>query len=136
MENVSGRRARIAEVRVKLQPELLQQFDVVAQRRGVPAATLAALVIGEFVEKQGENTKLQQMVVLDMSKRLSASFDEAKMASAMNHMDPAVLKSFGDLLSSADAQEVSAGKAGSSAAPEAAAPMRGTSTGDRARSAT
>ena len=122
MENVSGRRARIAEVRVKLQPELLQQFDVVAQRRGVPAATLAALVIGEFVEKQGENTKLQHMVALDMSKRLSASLDEAKLVSAFENVDPAVLKSWGAMFSSPDASEVVAGKAGSSAAPEAAAP--------------
>ena len=122
MENVSGRRARIAEVRVKLQPELLQQFDVVAQRRGVPAATLAALVIGEFVEKQGENIKLQHMVALDMSKRLSASLDEAKLVSAFENVDPAVLKSWGAMFSSPDASEVVAGKAGSSAAPEAAAP--------------
>ena len=123
MENVSGRRARIAEVRVKLQPELLQQFDVVAQRRGVPAATLAALVIGEFVEKQGENTKIQHMVALDMSKRLSAGLDESKLMAAFADIDPAIIKSWGALLSSTPDSEVGlAGKAGSSAAPEAAAP--------------
>lgn len=133
MEHVIGRRARVAEVRVKLQPELLQQFDQIAQRRGVPAATLAALVIGEYVEKQGEAASLQRLVALDTSKRISDKFSEEDLLKGFSAMDPEVLRT----MFSAFAETQEAGQAGSSAGPEAAACSAAQAAGqDRVRTAT
>lgn len=134
MEQVINRRNRVAEVRVKLQPELLQQFDAVAQGRGVPASTLAALVIGEFVEKHAENKLVQRLVALDMTKRLATQFDESAIAASFAGLDPAVMDR---LFASIATAERAAGQAGSSVGPEVAAPPCDEGAGgDRVRTAT
>jgi len=88
VDEVADRR-RSVEVRVKLSPALAEEFGVIAAGRGLLPATLAAVVVGEFVEKYRQNAQLQKMVAIDMSKRLAGGF-----------MDPDVLgKAVADAIS-------------------------------------
>ena len=73
-------RRRICEVRVKLQPEMAARLDEIAKRRGVPSATLAALVLGEFVERYDQNQNYHQAAVMEVARLmvvdLGPKFDE------------------------------------------------------------
>jgi len=134
----TGRRGRVAEVRVKLQEDMAGAFGLIAQRRGVPAATLACLVLGEYVGKMEEQGKLQRLVALDASKRLSESFTEEKIEKLLATVfTPDAIAGVFSVLQ--QAEEVAAGQAGSSAGPEAAALSQGgaaPSDRDRVRTAT
>lgn len=110
-------RKRTVEVRLKLSPTLAEKFSLLAEQRGLLPATLAAVVIGEYLEKKDENTALQGKVALHASSLMASSFTDEKMASIIKLMmsDPELLKLM------AQAEEGSAGQSGSSAAPQAAA---------------
>lgn len=134
---LGNNRRRVAEVRVKLQPEMLAAFDAIARRRGLPAATLACVVIGEYVDKQAEAHQLQMMAAKEMSAGLlgllesSGRIDDAMAHASTPEATAAVLRAL------AEEGAVSAGGSGSSAAPEAAAlPASVSADRDRARSAT
>lgn len=121
MEDVIGGRRRVAEVRVKLQPELLEAFDRIAARRGLPAATLGAVVLGEYVEKQGRAASIQELIAKESAGLLMralladpATHGVLEAASTPERVEEA-LGALARQLQSA------AGGAGSSAVPEAAA---------------
>ena len=132
---------RTEELRVKLAPALSAEFSAIAQGRGVLPATLAALALGEYVERYRRDRHLVQLVALDTSKRMSASFTSGQFAESMAKVfgDPAMLHG---ILSVLEPGSVGAGGSGSSAGPEAAALTdgcipQGCATGrDRARTAT
>lgn len=63
-------RRRTYEVRVKLQPEMAARLEELARCRGVPPATLAALVLGEYVDRCEKNQKHQAMAILEASRML------------------------------------------------------------------
>lgn len=62
---------RSEELRVKLVPDLAAEFASIASSRGLLPATLAAVALGEYVERYRRETSVQRMVALDMSKRVS-----------------------------------------------------------------
>ena len=111
---------RTEELRVKLAPSLSAEFSAIAQGRGVLPATLAALALGEYVEKHRRDQQLVRLVALDTSKRMSDAMSsgafEASMAKVFG--DPSMM---GALLSVLEPGSVGAGGSGSSAGPEAAA---------------
>ena len=111
---------RTEELRVKLAPSLSVEFSAIAQGRGVLPATLAALALGEYVEKHRRDQQLVRLVALDTSKRMSDAMSsgafEASMAKVFG--DPSMV---GALLSVLEPGSVGAGGSGSSAGPEAAA---------------
>jgi hypothetical protein len=74
MAEVEDTRRRTAEVRVKLSPAMAERFSSIAEGRGVLPATLAALAIGEYVEKYDQQVRMGQMVALDASKRFADAF--------------------------------------------------------------
>lgn len=63
-------RRRSEEIRVKLAPELANEFAVIAQGKGLLPATLAAVALGEYCEKYRQQLQLQRMVAVDTSKRM------------------------------------------------------------------
>lgn len=67
----SVERRRSEEVRVKLAPAVAERLAAIAERRGLLLATLAAVALGEYVEKQDQQAQLSRMVALDSSKRMS-----------------------------------------------------------------
>lgn len=80
-------RRRVAEVRVKLQPEMAARLDEIAKRRGVPSATLAALVIGEYVERYDQHQRYQQMAVVESARLMVKDF-MPQMEKALDQMSP------------------------------------------------
>lgn len=69
-------RRRSEEVRVKLAPAILAEFSAIAEGRGLLPATLAAVALGEYVERYRRDGQLARMMVLDASKRMVDSFGE------------------------------------------------------------
>ena len=110
---------RTEELRVKLAPALSAEFSAIAQGRGY-SRPLAALALGEYVERYRRDRHLVQLVALDTSKRMSASFASGQFAESMAKVfgDPAMLQG---ILSVLEPGSVCAGGSGSSAGPEAAA---------------
>ena len=111
---------RTEELRVKLAPALSAEFSAIARGRGVLPATLAALALWEYVERYRRDRHLVQLVALDASKRMSASFGSDQFAESMAKVfgDPTMLHG---ILSVLEPGSVCAGGSGSSAVPEAAA---------------
>lgn len=83
VEHPSERR-RSVEVRVKLAPALADEFSAIAESRGLLPATLAAVALGEYVDKYRRDLQVQRMVAVDMSKRMSdKAFDEELIGKAI-----------------------------------------------------
>ena len=118
MEKSAARRTE--ELRVKLAPALSAEFSAIAQGRGVLPATLAALALGEYVEKYRRDQQLVKLVAIDTSKRMHDAFASGQFAESMTKVlgDPSMM---GALLSVLEPGSVGAGGSGSSAGPEAAA---------------
>ena len=118
MEKTVARRTE--ELRVKLAPALSAEFSAIAQGRGVLPATLAALALGEYVEKHRRDQQLVRLVALDTSKRMADAMASGAFEASMSKMfgDPTMM---GALLSVLEPGSVGAGGSGSSAGPEAAA---------------
>lgn len=118
MEKTVARRTE--ELRVKLAPALSAEFSAIAQGRGVLPATLAALALGEYVEKHRRDQQLARLVALDTSKRMSDLMASGTLEASMVKVfgDPAL---FSSVLTALEPGSVGAGGSGSSAGPEAAA---------------
>lgn len=86
---------RTEELRVKLAPSLSAEFSAIAQGRGVLPATLAALALGEYVEKHRRDQQLARLVALDTSKRMSDAMSSGVFEASMEKFlgDPAILGS-------------------------------------------
>lgn len=69
-------RRRSVEVRVKLSQGLSDEFSAIAEARGLLPATLAAAVLGEYVERHRQQASIVRMVALDASKRMSGLFSD------------------------------------------------------------
>ena len=78
MEKSAARRTE--ELRVKLAPSLSAEFSAIAQGRGVLPATLAALALGEYVEKYRRDQQLIKLVAIDSSKRMHDAFASGQFA--------------------------------------------------------
>lgn len=96
VEEVKGRR-RTEEIRVKLAPAIVEEFGALAESRGLVPATLAAVVLGEYLEAQRQKLQVQRMVAVDMGKRMSEfSFNEELLGKAIAEamQNPELLKLF------------------------------------------
>ena len=74
---------RTEELRVKLAPSLAAEFSAIAQGRGVLPATLAALALGEYVEKYRRDQQLIKLVAIDSSKRMHAALASGQFEQSM-----------------------------------------------------
>lgn len=82
VDKVAQRRSE--EIRVKLSPDLAAEFSGIAGGRGLLPATLAAVALGEYVERYRREVSVQRMVALDMSKRMSdLALSEESIAKAV-----------------------------------------------------
>lgn len=68
---VDRSKRRTAEMRVKLAPDLAEAFSGIASNYGVLPPTMAAVVLGQYVEKVRADGRMARMVALDAAKRLS-----------------------------------------------------------------
>lgn len=115
-DSESGRK-RTLEIRIKLSPAMAAEFGHIAESFGMLPASLAAQVVGEYVEQRREKRRLTNLAIAASTKEM---MDTGKLAQAFKQVfsDPEVLKAISQLDSSAGGQ---AWQAGSSAGPEAAA---------------
>lgn len=95
-----GRR-RSVEVRVKLSPALADDFYSIAEGRGLLPATLAAVALGEYVERYRQQATISRMVALDASKRMTESMSDPEamgkaMAAAL--ANPGVVAAFSSMV--------------------------------------
>lgn len=91
-----GRR-RSVEVRVKLAPALADEFSLIAEGRGLLPATLAAVALGEYVEKHRQNVAMARMMAVDLSKRTAGVLaDPETLGKAMASMmsQPGMIEAF------------------------------------------
>jgi len=94
MAEVTEGRRRTVELRLKLAPSIAEEFGAVAASRGLVPATLAAVVLGEYLEAHRHKLQVQRMVAVDMSKRMSDAFsgpDAIGKAIASAMQDPELL---------------------------------------------
>lgn len=96
-------RRRSVEVRVKLSQALSDEFAAIAEGRGLLPATLAAVALGEYVERHRQQASISRMVALDASKRMSALFTDGEqmgkvIAAAL--AEPSVLAMLQDIRAS------------------------------------
>ena len=67
---------RVDSIRVRLSEEMMQRFEQLAKRYGMPPATLAAFAIARFVQAEESNAANARMAVLDATRRMGESMPE------------------------------------------------------------
>lgn len=99
---------RNAEIRVKVDPEMEEALSTIAKARGLPPATLAAVVIGEYVEAFRTRRELQRETLMSMiaSPSLAESMERVMAQTAAAMMTPENLA-----LMSSQVDEASGGSA-------------------------
>ncbi len=65
MPSIPDENKRTGSMRVRLSPEMLERFEALAKRYGMPSATLAAFAIARFVQAEETN----RMLVMDTARR-------------------------------------------------------------------
>lgn len=66
---------RTDSIRVRLSPEMMERFENLAKRYGMPPATLCAFAVARFVQQEENNMQLTRMAVMDASRRAGDQFD-------------------------------------------------------------
>lgn len=74
--STNTRNRRIDSIRVRLSPEMMERFENLASRYGMPPATLCAFAVARFVQQEETNAQLARMVVLDASRRSGDRLEE------------------------------------------------------------
>ena len=69
-------RCRTVSIKVRLSPALYKQLDDIAQRRGFPLVSLAALVMGEYVEKVNFDLQTRRIVAIEVARRGAAGVSD------------------------------------------------------------
>jgi predicted transcriptional regulator len=87
---------RTDSIRVRLAPEMMERFEHLASRYGMPPATLCAFAVARFVQQEETNAQLTRMAVLDASRksgeRLEEVFSEDNMEKIMGPMFKALME--------------------------------------------
>lgn len=67
---------RTGDVRIKLAPEMRERLDSIAQSYGFPLATMAAVAVAEWVNTKEQNSKNQQMMLMDVGRQLGGQLGQ------------------------------------------------------------
>ena len=60
---------RTDSIRVRLAPEMLERFEDIAKRYGMPPATLGAFAIAKFVQHEENSVSAARTAVMEMTRR-------------------------------------------------------------------
>lgn len=66
---------RTDSIRVRLSPDMMERFEVLAKRYGMPPATLCAFAVAQFVQTEENKLSMTRMAVMDASRRAGEQFD-------------------------------------------------------------
>lgn len=81
MMEETGRR-RTSEIRLKLSPSIAEEFSALSASYGLLPPTMAAFVVGQFVERCRTDARVARLVALDASKRLSETMADPSVLEA------------------------------------------------------
>lgn len=79
---------RTGSMRVRLSPEMLDRFEALAKRYGMPPSTLAAFAIARFVQAEDTN----RMVVMDAARQQVKTLGEQLTDERMDKLFGPMLK--------------------------------------------
>ena len=87
---------RTDSIRVRLSPDMMERFDVLASRYGMPPATLCAFAVARFVQSEEANAQLTRMAVLDASRKsadnVNAVFSEENIEKALGPLFKSIME--------------------------------------------
>lgn len=66
---------RTDSIRVRLSPEMMERFEALASRYGMPPATLCAFAVARFVQSEESNASLTRMAVMDSIRKSGEKVD-------------------------------------------------------------
>lgn len=72
MPSIPDENKRTGSMRVRLSQDMLERFEALAKRYGMPVSTLAAFAIARFVQSE----EMNRMVVMDTAKRQAKTFGD------------------------------------------------------------
>lgn len=77
---------RTDSIRVRLSPEMMDRFERVAQRYGMPPATLCAFAVARFVQQEENNASLARMAVMDVARQQGAEMQNLMTEESMERI--------------------------------------------------
>lgn len=75
MPYIPDEHKRTGSMRIRLSPEMLERFEALAKRYGMPPSTLAAFAIARFVQSE----EMNRMVVMDTARQQVKALDDDRM---------------------------------------------------------
>jgi predicted DNA-binding protein len=87
---------RTDSMRVRLSPEMMERFEALAVRYGMPPATLCAFAIARFVQSEENSLSMSRMAVMEAARRSSDAMNlspdqlEKVLTPALQAMLPAI----------------------------------------------
>lgn len=72
MPYIPDEHKRTGSMRIRLSPEMLERFETLAKRYGMPPSTLAAFAIARFVQSE----EMNRMVVMDAARQQAKTLGE------------------------------------------------------------
>ena len=87
---------RTDSIRVRLSPDMMERFENLASRYGMPPATLCAFAVARFVQTEETNAQLTRMAVLDASRKsadnVNAVFSEENIEKALGPVFKSIIE--------------------------------------------
>lgn len=115
MADLKGRenlRGRTREVRVKLQPDMLTAFEEISRRRGVAPATLAAVIIGEYIERNELNQQYQRGAIESVVQQMIGELTKPGAMESLVAMFGGLDQATGDAINSEIVKQLKDGPGG------------------------
>lgn len=66
---------RVESLRVRLAPDMMDKFDALAARFGMPASTLAAFALAQFVQQEETKATVTKLTAIEAARRIVDKFD-------------------------------------------------------------
>jgi len=70
---------RTDSIRVRLSPEMMERFEKLASRYGMPPATLCAFAVARFVQSEESNFSNARMAILDATRRAGENINDEQI---------------------------------------------------------
>lgn len=82
MPYIPDEHKRTGSMRIRLSPEMLERFELLAKRYGMPPSTLAAFAIARFVQAE----EMNRMLAMDATKQQAKTLGEMMTDEKMQHL--------------------------------------------------
>lgn len=83
---------RTDSIRVRLAPEMLERFELIAKRYGMPPATLGAFAIAQFVQQKENELSMSRMAVMQMARQMGETLENVDVEKLLENMVPGMVQ--------------------------------------------